>query len=101
MHEPIGTLIYAGEQTNVDTVVIDGKVVLEGGAFPGLDEEAFVQEVHERALALSQRIGTFRLVKGRRFTPFGYDGAWGKTVRPERSDNGAGPPVAAPAAVEE
>jgi 5-methylthioadenosine/S-adenosylhomocysteine deaminase len=101
MHEPIGTLIYGGEQTNVDTVVIDGKVVLENGAFPNLDEEAFVQEVHERALALSQRIGTFRLVKGRRFTPFGYDGAWGKTVRPERSDNGAGPAAAAPAAVEE
>jgi 5-methylthioadenosine/S-adenosylhomocysteine deaminase len=106
MHEPIGTLIYAGEQTNVDTVVIDGKVVLEDGTFPDLDEEAFVREVHERALALSQRIGSFRLVKGRRFTPFGYDGAWGKTARPQRSeggssDNGAGPPAVTPAAVEE
>ena len=50
MHEPISTLVYAGEQTNVDTVVIDGKVVLEAGRFPNIDEEAFVREVHERAL---------------------------------------------------
>jgi 5-methylthioadenosine/S-adenosylhomocysteine deaminase len=103
VHEPIGTLIYTGEQTNVDTVVIDGKVVLAGGKFPNVDEEAFVQEVNERALALSQRIGTFRLVKGRRFTPFGYDGAWGRTVRPgrpehARSDNGASPTADVPAA---
>jgi 5-methylthioadenosine/S-adenosylhomocysteine deaminase len=73
MHEPLSTLVYAGEQTNVDTIVIDGQVVLEGGRFATVDEEAFVREVHERALALSRRIGTFRLVEGRRFTPFGYD----------------------------
>jgi 5-methylthioadenosine/S-adenosylhomocysteine deaminase len=94
MHEPIGTLIYTGEQTNVDTVVIDGKVVLEAGTFPNIDEEAFVQEVHERAVALSQRVGTFRLMKGRRFTPRAYDGQWGKTVPPQRvPSNGAGPPA--------
>ena len=73
MHEPLSTLVYAGEQSNVDTVVIDGKVVLEGGRFASIDEEAFVREVHDRALSLSQRIGTFRLAEGRRFTPFGYD----------------------------
>ncbi len=73
MHEPLSTLVYAGEQSNVDTVVIDGRVVLEGGRFTTVDEEAFVREVHDRALALSRRIGTFRLVEGRRFTPFGYD----------------------------
>jgi 5-methylthioadenosine/S-adenosylhomocysteine deaminase len=73
MHEPLSTLVYAGEQSNVDTVVIDGKVVLEAGRFTSIDEEAFVREVHDRALSLSQRIGTFRLAEGRRFTPFGYD----------------------------
>jgi 5-methylthioadenosine/S-adenosylhomocysteine deaminase len=73
MHEPLSTLVYAGEQSNVDTVVIDGKVVLEGCQFKTVDEEAFVREVHERALSLSRRVGTFRLVQGRRFTPFDYD----------------------------
>src|SRR5262249_22522249 len=73
MHEPLSTLVYTGEQSNVDTVVIDGKVVLEGCRFTTVDEDAFVREVHERALALSKRVGTFRLLQGRRFTPFDYD----------------------------
>ena len=38
MHEPISTLVYAGEQSNVDTVVIDGKVVLEDCRFATIDE---------------------------------------------------------------
>lgn len=74
MHDPISTVVYSGSQSNVDTVIIDGRVVLEHGVFTMIDEEAFVREVHERALALSRRIGTFRLTQGRRFTPFSYDG---------------------------
>jgi 5-methylthioadenosine/S-adenosylhomocysteine deaminase len=81
MHEPISTLVYGSSQSNVDTVVIDGKVVLEGCRFTSIDEDAFVREVHERALALSQRVGTFRLVKGRRFTPFRYDALPGAATR--------------------
>jgi 5-methylthioadenosine/S-adenosylhomocysteine deaminase len=73
MHEPLSTLVYTGAQSNVDTVVVDGKVVLSNGTFATIDERAFAQEVHERAIALSKRIGTFRLMEGRRFTPFQYD----------------------------
>ena len=73
VHDPISALVYTGSQSNVDTVVIDGRVVLEHGEFTTIDEEAFVREVNERALALSQRVGTFRLTRGRRFTPFSYD----------------------------
>ncbi len=89
MHEPISTLVYAGEQQNVDTVVIDGKVVLEDCKFASIDEQAFVREVHERALSLSQRIGTFRLVEGRRFTPFRYDRtSRAPAKRPAADENG-------------
>ncbi len=91
MHEPLSTLVYAGEQSNVDTVVIDGRVVLEGGRFTTIDEEAFVREVHDRALALSRRIGTFRLVEGRRFTPFGYDRVRSAAPAPPTSDERAAP----------
>lgn len=73
MHDPISNIVYTGSQQNVHTVVVDGRVVLDAGRFPDLDEEAFVREVHERALALAQRVGTFRLMRGRRFTPFAYD----------------------------
>src|SRR5262245_60787179 len=94
MHEPLSTLVYAGEQTNVDTVVVDGQVVLEGGKFATVDEEAFVREVHDRALALSQRIGTFRLVEGRRFTPFGYDGV--RSATPARATSEEPPSATSP-----
>ena len=73
MHDPISNVVYTGSQQNVDTVVVDGEVVLDAGRFPHIDEAAFVREVHERSLALAQRVGTFRLMRGRRFTPFAYD----------------------------
>jgi len=73
MHDPISTLVYGGTQQNVHTVIVDGKVVLDEGRLTQVDEPAFVREVHERAIALAQRIGTYRLLRGRRFTPFGYD----------------------------
>jgi len=73
MHDPISTLVYAGSQSNVHTVIVAGNVVLDAGRFPNIDEDAFVREVQERALALAERVGTFRLMRGRRFTPFHYD----------------------------
>jgi 5-methylthioadenosine/S-adenosylhomocysteine deaminase len=73
MHDPISTLVYAGSQSNVHTVIVDGNVVLDAGRFANIDEDAFVREVQERALALAERVGTFRLMRGRRFTPFHYD----------------------------
>ena len=51
---------------------------------------AFVREVNERALALAQRVGTFRLMRGRRFTPFRYDRI-GTTAPRRRSRRDGGP----------
>jgi len=63
--------------------------VLEDCKFASIDEQAFVREVHQRALSLSKRIGTFRLVEGRRFTPFRYDRTSRAPVkRPAADENG-------------
>jgi 5-methylthioadenosine/S-adenosylhomocysteine deaminase len=72
VHDPISSLVYGSGQGNVDTVVIDGKVVLREGRFPGVDEDALVHEVQERAVALADRVGTSWLAKGRRTTPWGH-----------------------------
>jgi 5-methylthioadenosine/S-adenosylhomocysteine deaminase len=114
MHDPISTVVYTGAQSNVHTVIIDGNVVLDAGLFPNIDEEAFVREVQERAIALAERVGTFRLMRGRRFTPFHYDrvgtaGAGSATragdegaarqapgPRPVSADGYGGPPASAP-----
>jgi hypothetical protein len=96
VHDPISALVFQSGQLNVDTVVIDGKIVLEGGRFTQLDEHALVREVQERALALSRRVGTHWLAKGRRLTPWGHGvtigghGEWGK----EASRGGTGDHVA-------
>jgi 5-methylthioadenosine/S-adenosylhomocysteine deaminase len=65
VHDPISTLVYSSSEQNVDTVVIGGNVVLEHGKLPGFDEDAFLREVQEHAIALSRRAGTRRIVEGR------------------------------------
>ncbi len=44
-HDPAANLIYAAAKTDVDTVIINGKVQLRGGQLTGLDEEAVKAEV--------------------------------------------------------
>ena len=91
MHEPLSTLVYAGEQSNVDTVVIDGNVVLDEGRCTTVDEAALIQELQERSVAVSTRAGTVRFLKSRRFTPYGdYE-----RVGIRRPSNGAVPAGAA------
>jgi 5-methylthioadenosine/S-adenosylhomocysteine deaminase len=70
VHDPISALVYAGGPQNVDTVVIGGEVVLDEGRCTRVDEEALVQELQERAVAVSTRAGTVRFLKSRRFTPY-------------------------------
>jgi 5-methylthioadenosine/S-adenosylhomocysteine deaminase len=88
VHDPISALVFQSGQSNVDTVVIDGRLVLENGRFTQVDEDAVVREVQGRALALSRRVGTHWLAKGRRLTPFGHGvtiggrGEWGADERP-------------------
>jgi 5-methylthioadenosine/S-adenosylhomocysteine deaminase len=65
VHDPISTLVYSSSEQNVDTVVVGGKVVLEHGKLPGLDQDAFLSEVQERAVALSRRAGTRPIIERR------------------------------------
>ena len=46
--DPIDLLLYRGKSGHIDTVMIDGKVVLRDGRFPGLDKEAVVRELRDR-----------------------------------------------------
>jgi 5-methylthioadenosine/S-adenosylhomocysteine deaminase len=88
VHDPISSLVYGSGQSNVDTVVIDGKIVLRDGRFPNVDEDALVREVQERAVALADRVGTSWLAKGRRTTPWGHGSV---TIR-EPTPGGPAPP---------
>lgn len=45
--DAVAALSYASQGLRADTVLVDGKVVLEGGAFPGIDAERVYYEVNK------------------------------------------------------
>jgi cytosine/adenosine deaminase-related metal-dependent hydrolase len=48
--DPIKSLVYAASGTDVDTVLVDGKVVVEGGRVPGIDEADLIQKAADAHL---------------------------------------------------
>lgn len=55
INNPISSLIYSGVATDVDTVIINGKIVLEDGKLINLDEISLVQEAKEKIKNLYKR----------------------------------------------
>ncbi|HEY3289234.1 MAG TPA: amidohydrolase [Anaerolineae bacterium] len=54
---PLASLIYNARGSDVDTVIVNGRIVLADKQIVGLDEEALLNECRERASALSARAG--------------------------------------------
>jgi cytosine/adenosine deaminase-related metal-dependent hydrolase len=57
----VRNLVYAAGSKSVRTVIIDGRVVLEDGQFPHLDEPALLKRIDAAAQGLLRRMG---------YTPF-------------------------------
>jgi cytosine/adenosine deaminase-related metal-dependent hydrolase len=53
----IRNLFYASGSKSVRTVIVDGKVVLDDGAFVAFDEKALLAEINAASLALLARMG--------------------------------------------
>lgn len=54
---PISTLVYAATGGEVDTVVVDGQIVVEQGQLLTMDEEEIIEEARVHARALCKRAG--------------------------------------------
>lgn len=54
---PVSTLVYAATGGEVDTVVVDGQIVVEQGQLLSLDEEEIIAEARQHAGALYKRAG--------------------------------------------
>jgi 5-methylthioadenosine/S-adenosylhomocysteine deaminase len=65
VHDPVATLVYSAGQSNVETVVVDGQVLMEGGVFTHLDEPALLRKAQRAAQNLARRAGTERLLDTR------------------------------------
>ena len=53
----INSLIYSAQSVGVDTVVIDGEIVLEAGQFTRVDEETEYRHIDRAARELYDRMG--------------------------------------------
>jgi cytosine/adenosine deaminase-related metal-dependent hydrolase len=55
--DPVSTIVYAAHGTDVDTVVIDGKLVMEDRVALTLDEGAILEDVRKRYREVGERAG--------------------------------------------
>ena len=56
-HDVVSLLAYATNAAQVDTVLVDGKVLLDGGKLTTIDEERVLFEAQKRALRLAESAG--------------------------------------------
>jgi cytosine/adenosine deaminase-related metal-dependent hydrolase len=57
MLNPVHALVHMAHAEDVDTVVVDGRVAVEGGRVQGVDEEALTAEVQKAARRYLERAG--------------------------------------------
>ncbi|MFN3331425.1 MAG: amidohydrolase family protein, partial [Caldilinea sp.] len=65
VHDPVATLVYSAGQANVETVVVDGRVLMEGSVFVHLDEAQLLRDAQRAAQNLARRAGTEKLLEMR------------------------------------
>jgi cytosine/adenosine deaminase-related metal-dependent hydrolase len=56
-YDPVSTLVYAAHGSDVDTVVVDGQILMQHRKMQTLDEEAVVAEARTRAVEVTRRAG--------------------------------------------
>ena len=53
----IRNLMYASRSKSIRTVIVDGRIVLENGAFVDLDEHLLLARINEASRAMLRRMG--------------------------------------------
>jgi 5-methylthioadenosine/S-adenosylhomocysteine deaminase len=55
LHDPISTLVYSSSGTDVDTVIVDGEVLVEGGKLVHINESEIMEKAQEAADGVIKR----------------------------------------------
>ncbi len=55
--DPVVCLVYGAGENNIETTVVDGKIVLENGKILGVDENEIIMRLQKAAFDLRQRAG--------------------------------------------
>jgi len=56
VHDPVASLVYCANGGDVDTVIIDGKVVMEGREIKTVDEKEVIQKSYEVSQRLKEKL---------------------------------------------
>jgi 5-methylthioadenosine/S-adenosylhomocysteine deaminase len=54
--DPVSTIVYAAEASDVETVIIDGQIVMRDGELLTLNEQDVIDEARDQSRRLAQRI---------------------------------------------
>jgi cytosine/adenosine deaminase-related metal-dependent hydrolase len=54
---PVSAVVFGAQGSDVDTVVIDGQIIMQGRKILTMDEEAIIEDVRQRYRHISQRAG--------------------------------------------
>ncbi len=54
---PVHALVHMAHEGDVDTVVVDGRIAVQGGKVQGIDEQALAAEVQKAARRYLTRAG--------------------------------------------
>lgn len=55
LHDPVSTLVYSSSGSDVDTVIVNGNIVVEGGKINNIVESDILQKAQEAAEAVTKR----------------------------------------------
>lgn len=55
LHDPVANLVYAAQSTDVQTVIIDGKIIMKDHQMMTMDEERILFEAGQRGKGLSSK----------------------------------------------
>ena len=62
---PVSAVVYSSTGADVDTVVVDGKIVVEGGKLTTMDEAEVMTEAERRSKEVVERAGLTQKVKSK------------------------------------
>ena len=57
MFNPVTHLVYAAQGQDVDTVIIDGKIIMEHRKILTVNEEEVLEEAEKRGFDVDRRVG--------------------------------------------
>ena len=55
LHNPVSTLVYSSSGNDVDTVIVDGEVLVEGGKLVHVNESEIIEKAQEAADGVMKR----------------------------------------------